>query len=54
LLQAEWQTPKAALRLTAAFSSAPPPKLAIDTIIWERSSSDPQHTWTVVAGIGAV
>jgi malto-oligosyltrehalose trehalohydrolase len=54
LLQAEWRTPKAALRLTAAFSSAPPPKLAIDTIIWERSSSDPQHPWTIVAGIGAV
>jgi malto-oligosyltrehalose trehalohydrolase len=53
LLQAEWRTPKAALRLAAAFSSAPPPELAIDTIIWEHSGRDSQHPWTIVAGIGA-
>jgi hypothetical protein len=54
LLQAEWRTAKTALRLAATFSAAPPPKLAADTLIWERSSSDSQHPWTIVAGIGAV
>jgi hypothetical protein len=54
VLQAEWRTPKAALRLAATFSSAPPPELATDTIIWERNSRDPAHPWTIVAGIGAV
>jgi malto-oligosyltrehalose trehalohydrolase len=54
LLQAEWRTPKTALRLAATFSKAPPPKLAADAIIWERSSPDPQHPWTIVVGLGAV
>jgi malto-oligosyltrehalose trehalohydrolase len=54
ILQAEWRTPKAALRLAATFSGAPPPRLAINTIIWERNSRDPAHPWTIVAGIGAV
>jgi 1,4-alpha-glucan branching enzyme len=53
LLQAEWRTPKAALRLAATFSAEAAPELAIDTIIWERSNSNPQHPWTIVAGIGA-
>jgi malto-oligosyltrehalose trehalohydrolase len=52
LLQAEWRTPRAALRLAATFSTAPPPDLAAHTIIWERSSADPAHPWTIVAGIG--
>jgi malto-oligosyltrehalose trehalohydrolase len=51
-LQAEWRTPRAALRLAATFSTAPPPDLAAHTIIWERSSADPAHPWTIVAGIG--
>jgi malto-oligosyltrehalose trehalohydrolase len=54
LLQAEWRTPTKALRLAAMFSKSPAPKLAADTIIWERSSRDPAHPWTVVAGVGAV
>jgi 1,4-alpha-glucan branching enzyme len=54
LLQAEWRTPKTALRLAATFSDQPVPQLAADTIIWERSSADPQNPWTIVAGIGAV
>lgn len=53
-LQAEWRTATKALRLAATFSAEPPPKLAADTVIWERSSRDPQHPWTIVAGIGAV
>jgi malto-oligosyltrehalose trehalohydrolase len=53
LLQAEWRTPKTALRLAAIFSGAPPPALAVDTIIWEGTGRDPQHPWTVIAGIGA-
>jgi 1,4-alpha-glucan branching enzyme len=54
MLQAAWRTPQTALRLTATFSSAPPPELATNTIIWERNSRDPAHPWTIVAGIGAV
>ena len=54
LLQAEWRTPKTALRLAATFSPAPPPKLAADTLAWERSSPDPHHPWTIVVGLGAV
>jgi malto-oligosyltrehalose trehalohydrolase len=53
MLQAEWRTAKTALRLVASFSSTPPPKLAADTIIWERNSRDLQHPWTIVAGLGA-
>ncbi|HVV78019.1 MAG TPA: malto-oligosyltrehalose trehalohydrolase [Pseudolabrys sp.] len=53
LLQAEWRTPNQALRLAAMFGPGPPPTLAADTIIWERSSGDPQHPWTIIAGIGA-
>jgi malto-oligosyltrehalose trehalohydrolase len=54
LLQAEWRTSKKALRLAAIFSAARPPKLAADKIIWERSSRDPTHSWTIVVGLGAV
>jgi malto-oligosyltrehalose trehalohydrolase len=53
-LQAEWRTPNRALRLAATFSDAPAPPLAADTIIWERSSGNPRHPWTIIAGLGAV
>jgi hypothetical protein len=53
-LQAEWRTPKAALRLAATFSAASAPTIAADTIIWERSSADPRNPWTIIAGVGAV
>jgi malto-oligosyltrehalose trehalohydrolase len=54
VLQAEWLTQKAALRLAVTFSGAPAPHLAADMTLWKRSSTDPQHPWTIVAGIGAV
>jgi malto-oligosyltrehalose trehalohydrolase len=54
VLQAEWRAAKTALRIAATFSDAPAPKLAADTLIWERSSRDPAHPWTIIAGLGAV